>query len=134
MALRARPVAACLGLVLLAHPQTGLAITPWSPWEGYLAELKRQCPDKQLFRLDVRDLHAALAAFQATLPRGTQTEIEEAQAAGCSAAHNAYGPSCENATTVGIVMRDGRLPEAVSFICAAYLGCTDQSDCTAAPR
>jgi len=122
-----------VGAALLAGPQPGAAITSWSPMDGYQAELKRQCPDKQLFRLGVQDLRTLLQAFRATLPAQAQAEIEEAQAVDCSAAHNAYAAACENSAAVDAITRGGRLPPAVAFVCAAYQGCSDQSDCTAVP-
>lgn len=112
MALRKPIVTACAGFALLA------AILSWSPLDGYQAELKRQCPHRQLDRLDAQGLRAALQAFQATLPPKAQAEIDETRAASCSAAHDAMSVSCEASAVVGVLARWGRLGEAVAFVCA----------------
>lgn len=123
---------ALVGLALLADPRPSRAIPSWSPLDGYQAELKRQCPDKRLDRLDARGLGTVLQAFRATLPAPAQGEIDEAQAANCSAAHNAAGAACETSAAVGAITEAGRLQEAVAFVCAASR-CADASACTPAP-
>jgi hypothetical protein len=112
MALAKPIVTACAGLALFA------AITSWSPLDGYLAALQRQCPDKRLDRLDAQGLREVLQAVQATLPPRAQAEIDETRAASCSAAHDAMSASCETSAIVGVLAGQGRRDAAVAFICA----------------
>lgn len=98
-----------------------LAVVLASPLDGFQAEATRQCPQRPVAALEPRDLRVRLQAFEATLPPALQAEIDQNRRADCSAAHNAYAPSCENAADVGVLTRQGRLPEAVAFICGTIL-------------
>lgn len=98
-----------------------LAAVLASPLDGFQAEAQRQCPQRPVGSLDAADLRARLQAFEAALPPPLRAEIDETRNADCSAAHNAYAAACENAADVEVLTRQGRLQEAVAFICGTVL-------------
>ena len=104
------------------------AIVPVSPWDGYWAELNRQCPDKQLVQLDQNDLRVALRSFRATLSQEEQASVTDAIASDCSSSPYPHTAMCDNTATIDAITRQGHLALAVSRICAAY-ACDNQSNC-----
>jgi len=122
-----------LGLVVLvAGAPSSRAITPWSPWDSYRAELRLQCPGKQLDRLDPTDVRDALLAYQASLPQQEQNSIRDAKTSACSSGPYPHTAMCEASSALGVILKQGRLPQAVARVCRSYEGCNDQSDCKAA--
>ena len=126
-------LSALTSLAAALAPISAIAITPWSPWTSYLAELRRQCPSKQLDRLDPHDLRATLNGFLGELPPEPKARIGNAVDAGCSAGPYPHTATCDNSAAIAAITREGRLAAAVSKVCASFV-CDGQSDCKAVPR
>jgi hypothetical protein len=109
-------MAMLVGAALFATPSSG-AILSWAPLYGFLDELDRQCPDNPVLQEEPPALRALLLGFVATLPRQAQAEIDETRTASCSAA-DAMSAPCEISAVVGVLGRQGRLREALAFVCA----------------
>ena len=92
-----------------------------SPLDGLQDEAARQCPGRPVADLRPADLRSRLESFEASLPSAARTEIDQTRSATCSAPQNAYVDACENAADVDVLTRQGRLSEAVAFICGTVL-------------
>jgi hypothetical protein len=121
-----------VGVWFAAQSRPAKAIMPLTPSMGYHAELLRQCPSKQLSRLDPHDLRTVLQEYQATLPSSDQTRVTKALD-NCAWSSNPPSASCEDEVLLGTFDQAGRLSAVVSIVCASY-ACNDQGDCTAAPK
>ena len=105
------------------------AVIPAGPVDVYREELARQCPAKQLYRLDPHDLQVALGRFSVRLPRQSRNKNSSITDNLCAVGPYPHNPECENSAALNLLIQENRLREATSFVCMAFEGCSDQSDC-----
>ena len=95
--------------------------------DQYLAELDRQCGDKQLQGLSGRDLRDGLDSYLAGLPTDARDQLQKAEVDQCSTLE--AGVNCVNLADISAANQIGRLPELVASICTSFLRCRGEGDC-----
>ena len=93
----------------------------------FLAELQRQCPDKQLQMLSSRDLRDGLDDYVDGLPTDARSALQSAEREHCSSVE--AGAACVNMADILAADQQGRTPELAAAICVKFLRCRDQGAC-----
>jgi hypothetical protein len=95
--------------------------------DDYQGELSRQCPDKQLQLLSVRNLSDALDDYKQSLPADIHARFDKAEADQCSSL--SAGAACVNNADLATADDVGRIGELAGAICSDFLRCRSEGDC-----
>ena len=96
----------------------------------YLAELGRQCPQRQLQLLSPANLRDGLDNFIAGLPPNAQDSFVAADKAQCSS--QTGGAACVNLADISAAETQGLTENLARSICGDFLRCRAQGDCDTA--
>ena len=93
----------------------------------FLAELGRQCPDKQLQMLSARDLRDGLDEYVDGLPTDAREALQASEKSHCSSEQ--AGAACVNMADILAADQLGRSPELASSLCVTFLRCRGEGVC-----
>ncbi|HEY1427348.1 MAG TPA: hypothetical protein VGF50_11800 [Caulobacteraceae bacterium] len=93
----------------------------------FLAELGRQCPQKQLQMLSARDLSDGLDNYKDSLATDVRAALRQSETDHCSSID--AGAACVNAADILAADQLGRTPELAASLCVSFLRCRDQGVC-----
>ncbi len=120
-----------------AHADAGI----WDFRPGgraYTSELKRVCPSKHLEHVSHYDMDEAASTFRMSLRPALRSRVDRAagydprsdETRGC---HNIVGVTCEDFHMLEGFHRAGLMYRFVARLCASYVGCVDDANCTTDP-
>lgn len=93
----------------------------------FLAELQRQCPEKQLQLLSARDLSDGLDNYKDGLATDVRDALRKSETDHCSSID--AGAACVNEADILAADQLGRTPELAASLCVSFLRCRDQGAC-----
>lgn len=93
----------------------------------FLAELQRQCPEKQLQLLSARDLSDGLDNYKDGLSTDVRDALRKSETDHCSSID--AGAACVNEADILAADQLGRTPELAASLCVSFLRCRDQGAC-----
>ncbi len=121
---------ALLIATLLALPLAAQAQIPASQ-KPYLAELRRQCPQRHLEQMTAGDLGLIMEGFHDRLSKPQQHEVEDMVGRRCALVEG--GLTCANNASLVAYGRLGVLKAFVRQACASGWTCHGEANCTQAP-
>jgi|SRR5215467_8467447 len=93
----------------------------------FLAELDRQCPEKQLQLLSARALRDGLDDYLEGLPTDARAALQKSETDHCSSEQ--AGAACVNMADILAADTIGRTAELAGSLCVTFLRCREQGDC-----
>ena len=131
-------------LALAISPSSLVAQAEAKDWHfgvtghSLLGEMSRRCPGKHLDLLSPDDMYSATEVFRSSLPHGQMRLVDagagfDRKLGGPIACRAMNGLNCDANHYLDGIRKAGLMPRFVSHLCASYVVCVSQSNCTDSP-